>query len=162
MKIMIKLLILALIGVFVAPMVMKGPDGQPLISWKDFFSSPAPDDPSPSVSPNAPASPSGLTTVYKWKDKDGQWHFSDKPQDHVQNETLKYNPNANIIQSLAKKEEEPEVVVEPVKEPKTSTEPSLTTVPLTEVPELMDQAKQYQQMVDQRNEMLQQYNTTKK
>lgn len=163
MKIMIKLLILGLVGVVVAPMLIKGPDGRPLMSWEDFFSSPSADKPATSsVNPTAPSSPSGLTTVYKWQDSDGQWHFSDKPQDHVQNETLKYNPNANIIQSLAKKEENPEVEVEAIKEPQVPEEPSLTTVPLTEVPELMDQAKQYQQMMDQRNQMLQQYNSPKK
>ncbi|GLQ33114.1 DUF4124 domain-containing protein [Litoribrevibacter albus] len=164
MKIMIKLMLLALVGAVVAPMLIKGPDGKPLLSWQDFFSLPSQDSGSASSSdPDVtPQSPSGLTTVYKWKDKEGQWHFSDKPQDHVDNETLKYNPNANIIQSLAKKEEESEVEVTPMKVPEPSAGPSLTTVPLTEVPELMDQAKQYQQLLDQRNKTLEQFNANKK
>jgi hypothetical protein len=159
MKIMIKLLLLALVGAVVAPMLMKGPDGKPLLSWEDFFSVPEETKMLPDAEPSSPA---GLTTVYKWKDKDGVWHFSDKPHDHETNEKLTYNPNANIIQSLAKKEEEPEAEVKAVPIEPEPTSPGLTTVPLDQVPELMDQAKQYQDMVDQRNKMMEQFNSTKK
>lgn len=149
MKLMIKLMVLALIGAVVAPMLIKGPDGRPLMSWQDFFSS---QSETPKVS-----SPTGLTTVYKWQDAEGNWHFSDRPV--VENsETLTYNPNANIIQSLVKKEEPEQVTVTPF-EPKMKQQgPSLTTLPMDQVPELMDQAKQYQSLIDQRNEALQQFN----
>ena len=159
MKIMIKLLVLALVGAIVAPMILKGPDGRPLMSWEDFFS--VPDS---TVGLSKPISKSSdLTTVYKWQDEEGQWHFSDKPMGKGEHETLKYNPNANIIQSLKKPEEESNAVVTPkLKTPEISSGPSLTTVPLTEVPELMDQAKQYQQLIDQRNQTLEQFNTTRK
>ena len=155
MKLMIKLLLLGLVGAIVAPMLIKGPDGRPLMSWQDFFSSS--DSGSASVSSSSPLSSPGVTTVYKWKDAEGQWHFSDKVIEGENHETLKYNPNANIIQSLAKKEEESEIEVQPVAALKESSGPSLTTVPLTEVPELMDQAKQYQSLIDQRNKSLEQF-----
>ncbi|GAA3944312.1 DUF4124 domain-containing protein [Litoribacillus peritrichatus] len=154
MKLMIKLLLLGLVGAIVAPMLIKGPDGRPLMSWQDFFSSS--DSGAASVS-SLPQSSSGVTTVYKWKDAEGQWHFSDKAIEGENHETLKYNPNANIIQSLAKKEEESEIEVKPVAALKETSGPSLTTVPLTEVPELMDQAKQYQSLIDQRNKSLEQF-----
>jgi len=161
MKIMIKLLLLALVGAVVAPMLIKGPDGRPLLSWKDFFSV---SNPTATLDkPTGKVSPSGLTTVYKWQDEEGQWHFSDKPMGTGEHETLKYNPNANIIQSLKKPEEDSNAVVTPIaKAPETPSGPSLTTVPLSEVPELMDQAKQYQQLIDQRNQTLEQFNTTRK
>ena len=154
MKLMIKLMLFGLVGAVVAPMLIKGPDGRPLMSWQDFFSSPE----QGTTSSSKPTSSGGLTTVYKWKDADGQWHFSDKKIEGDNHETLKYNPNANIIQSLAKKEPEQDVKVKAIPKAVEAKGPSLTTVPLAEVPELMDQAKQYQSLIDQRNQSLEQFN----
>ena len=151
MKLMIKLMVLALIGAVVAPMLIKGPDGRPLMSWQDFFSSPS------KPSGTGVSSSSGLTTVYKWQDDEGNWHFSDRPVVES-SEKLTYNPNANIIQSLAKKEEPQKVKVTPFESTPDQKGPSLTTVPMDQVPELMDQAKQYQSLIDQRNEALEQFN----
>ncbi|GAA3944291.1 DUF4124 domain-containing protein [Litoribacillus peritrichatus] len=193
MKIMIKLLMLALVGAIVAPMFIKGPDGRPMMSWQDLFSS-SPE--SAYVRPSQGASQ--LTTVYKWKDENGQWHFSDSQVEGDAHETLKYNPKANIIQSLAKKEEPQDyqvVAAAPgmnrhlaanvmTNKPRDEEEElasaseetivqrlramggggnqngtssggvGLTTIPLSEVPKLIEQAKQVQALLDERNEAL--------
>ncbi len=195
MKIMIKLLVLVLIGAVVAPLVIKGPDGKPMMAWQDFFSS------TPTTAYISPSKgSSSLTTVYKWKDADGQWHFSDKTVEGNNHETIKYNPKSNIIQSLAKKEEPNQFDVDDRfasgrqfaanavgtrrgrnEEEEEGTNlnslinehhrsrggnsgsngtttggPGLTTVSLADVPELIEQAKQVQALVDQRNESLRQ------
>lgn len=100
MKIMIKLMLLGLIGLLAAPLIIKGPDGRPIMSLDDLnlFSS------SPSAYKNTHDNAS-LTTVYKWQDAEGQWHFSDRQIEGDNHQTLKYNPNSNIIQSMVKKED---------------------------------------------------------
>jgi hypothetical protein len=153
MKIMIKLLLLALVGGLVAPMFIKGPDGRPLMSWQEFFSAP-----SGGMGSKPSSVSSDKTTVYKWKDEHGQWHFSDKKDEHLEQETVKYDPNANIIQSIPVTKDTQNARVTPLaKKLNAPTTPSLTTVPMAEVPELIDQAKQYQGLIDDRNKALEQY-----
>jgi len=67
-KVMIALLIIACI----APMVIKGPDGEPLMSIEDWI-------PSTPTIPDELQSDDEPTTVYKWQDEDGNWHFSNTP-----------------------------------------------------------------------------------
>lgn len=200
MKIMIKLLLLALVGVLVAPMFIKGPDGEPIVTLQDVV--PTASSESAYVSPSS--SSSKLTTVYKWQDENGQWHFSDNQAQGQNHETVKYNPKANIIQSLAKKEEpkpgagsmpgvsgeyiaavsrkspsskedeleeeleglDPEVVKRVkralgVNNNSNTTENAgggagigLTTIPMSEIPKLIEQAKEVQALLDERNEKL--------
>lgn len=68
LKIMIVIVILACIG----PFFIKGPDGRPLMSPDDLL-------PDTEVVPEVPAT----TTVYKWQDENGKWHFSNDPKDVV-------------------------------------------------------------------------------
>ncbi|MFC3152299.1 DUF4124 domain-containing protein [Litoribrevibacter euphylliae] len=200
MKIFIKLMLLVLVGAVVAPMFIKGPDGEPIVTLQEVL-------PSSSSSESAYVSPSSssskLTTVYKWKDENGQWHFSDNQATGQNHETLKYNPKANIIQSLAKKEEpkdgaaaipgvngeyiaavsrrSPRSQEEELEEELEGLDPevvkrvrralgsnnnannnditggagiSLTTIPMSEIPKLIEQAKEVQALLDERNEEL--------
>ncbi|GLQ33566.1 DUF4124 domain-containing protein [Litoribrevibacter albus] len=200
MKIFIKLMLLAVVGAVVAPMFLKGPDGKPIMDVTDF----APSASSESAYVSASETSSKLTTVYKWKDENGQWHFSDNQAQGSNHETLKYNPNANVIQSLQmpeepeyaeampggrplyaanvlttsskKKEEdldleglEPEAVKR-IKRALASSNNgkgnananntdgvsgiSLTTIPLSEIPKLIEDAKNVQALLDKRNEQL--------
>jgi len=198
MKIMIKLMLLALVGLLVAPLIIKGPDGKPLMTVQDL------DLNLPSVSPaSAYKDPSyrssGLTTVYKWQDEHGQWHFSDNQSQGSNHQTLKYNPKANIIQSLPKEDDSQQTTLSALSgnefignavssrtRPKETSQDenvevmqqikralggnnhttnqsagyssgagiSLSTIPLSEVPELIEQAKNIQSLLDQRNKDL--------
>lgn len=38
--------------------------------------------------------------VYKWRDEQGQWQFSDQAPAHAQAEILTFNPNENILPSI--------------------------------------------------------------
>jgi hypothetical protein len=66
LKIMIVIVILACMG----PFFIKGPDGDPLMSLDDLM-------PATDLVPEAPTT----TTVYKWQDENGKWHFSNDPRD---------------------------------------------------------------------------------
>jgi hypothetical protein len=202
MKIMIKLMLLALVGAVVAPMFIKGPDGKPIFTLQDLISSPAE---SAYVSPRTERS-TKITTVYKWQDEDGQWHFADNQSQGHNHQQLKYNSNANVIQSMPKKEiaaangtldydmpqeyaaravsnrtrytEEEEVAIEELGlDPEiikhfrrasanndnndagsagnTNFAPGFgMTIPLSEVPKLLEQAKEVQALLDERNKRL--------
>ena len=184
MKIMIKLMLLGLIGLLVAPLIIKGPDGRPIMSLDNLnlFNS-------QKSAYNQSNDKSSLTTVYKWQDAEGQWHFSDNKIKGENHQTLRYNSNSNVIQSLAKKEE-PQVYAANNHQPlefinratSSRTKPSkeeeeapfnqryyhdqganssggyaatnFATIPTADIPELMKKAKEVQQLIDARNRQL--------
>lgn len=84
-SIVVKILIVLLIIACIAPLFIKGPDGEPIMSLDDWkFEIPA--SLTGILRKSAPAAPEGVspsksTTVYKWQDEDGQWHFSSVPPD---------------------------------------------------------------------------------
>jgi hypothetical protein len=73
--------------------------------------------------PKSTPSSSGSVTIYRWKDKTGQWHYSNTPP--AQQNTLEHysslvlNSNTNIIQSVPPEQKQPD--------PDTSTEQPVTT-----------------------------------
>ncbi len=102
---MIKLLIGVLIIACIAPLFIKGPDGEPIMSlddWKielpesldDLFGSRQ-----SASTPEVPA-PSEPTTVYKWQDEKGQWHFSSMPPEVETAETMELDGNINTMDAF--------------------------------------------------------------
>lgn len=65
MRIAYLLITLTLIGALAAPFYLKGPAGQPLMTWDKVV-----EDNTPEVLINREA--------YRWQDADGRWHFSDQ------------------------------------------------------------------------------------
>ena len=83
-KILIGLLILGVVGLF----FIKGPNGEPILSLSDML-------------PEAPeAGPSGPTKVYKWRDENGVWQFSNEPVDREGVEVIEVDGNVNIMQAV--------------------------------------------------------------
>lgn len=101
---------------------------------------------------------------YRWKDQNGVWQFSTKPNPNMPNIVVETDPNVNIVQSLSndkidnllgRVKEVPEIKAP--EGPDVDGMPSIplpTTIPITEVPELMDQARAVQDLVNKRTEML--------
>ena len=50
---------------------------------------------------------SSPTTLYKWQDAQGQWHYSEQPPASGEVSTVTVNPQANIIQAPPVKEKKP-------------------------------------------------------
>lgn len=101
---------------------------------------------------------------YRWKDKDGVWQFSNLPNPGTPNIVVETDPNANVLQSLSSDKidkalgravamETPEGD-EAEDEDKGPDIPLPTTIPITEVPELINQAKAVQDLMNKRTEML--------
>ncbi|MFP6807774.1 MAG: hypothetical protein VB957_11435 [Pseudomonadales bacterium] len=98
-KLMIVALVIAAGGLF----FIEGPDGNPLLSLDDLGLIAASFDPrtisSELLSDDSKAS-SGPTTIYKWKDEEGIWQFSNTPVEQPGVEVMEVDGNVNIIQAL--------------------------------------------------------------
>lgn len=133
---------------FAGPMLMKKPDGSPLMEAPWNSSSSSSDSPSVNTS----------QSFYKWQDEDGTWHYSDQPQTGQNIETVTVNTNANLIQGLRtekKKEEKEEKVVEKEKA-ETPSVPLPMTVPLEKVSKMLEDANNMQKLMDDRSQQIDQ------
>ncbi len=137
MNIFIKLLLLLLILACSAPFFIKRPGGEPLIMLNKL-KLPKLSIPSFGLSKNktAQATTQKGIKVFKWKDKNGVIHYSDK-QDVNKKAKLTQINKISILPSTSKSE--------PVNSTSTSF-PSLTTVPLSDIPKLINDAKQVEQL----------------
>ncbi len=67
---MIKIMILIVILACVGPFFIKGPNGTPLMTIDDIFEAPAVPESAVNKAP---------TQVYRYKDENGVWQFTDQP-----------------------------------------------------------------------------------
>lgn len=136
---------------FAGPMILKKPDGTPFMeSPLDYFSSDSKGSNNPQTSINSSQS------FYKWRGEDGTWHYSDQPQEGQNIETVTVNTNANLIQGLRiEKEEEKEPEKKAEAKQATSSIPLPMTVPFEKVSEMLDDATNVQQLMDDRNKNIQ-------
>jgi hypothetical protein len=149
MKIFTKLLLLALVAGLAAPFFLKGPNGLPLLNYKDFI--PTPDSVMNSITPKAE------TKLYKWKDAKGHWQFGDNPPEGVGASTMQVKTQINSMKTIELPEgfknntgTEPEKGFDPL----SSGASPLSTAPIDKVPEMMDRIESYQQKLDDRAKTL--------
>lgn len=198
MKLFVKFMIFLVVLALAGPFIMRGPDGQPLMTLKDLeipdFSLPSslPSSESESLSgqeqeawiswskdaqatqqpkvyvidpTNQESIAARAGVFYRWKDSSGSWQFSNVPNPNTPNIVVETDPNANILQSLST--DKIDAALGRVKEPMALNTaktdeiandlpaiPLPTTIPITEVPELINQAKAVQDLMNQRTEML--------
>lgn len=101
MPMFIKLMILAVVVACAAPFFLKGPDGQPLMTIDQFIANEHQNTNLPDVSSMTHAAKSSPTRVYKWKDSDGVWHFSDSADDAPGAEMIEVDGPVNTMQATA-------------------------------------------------------------
>ena len=108
MKLFVKLLITAIVLALLIPFTfLKGKDGKPLMSIDKLK---APDLAMPELPGRAGITDSSKKDIiYQWRDANGELNFTTSPPPEGIEYTAKgYDPNANLIQSIAVKHEEPE------------------------------------------------------
>ena len=107
-------------------------------------------------------------TYYRWKDKEGVWQFTKQPNPNTDNFQMVVDPNANIMQSLSQasidkafgREPKSDTFGDNEKDGKTllpgdaSSIPFPSTVPIDQIPLLIDKAKGIQELSNQRQKML--------
>jgi hypothetical protein len=171
-KVFSAVLILGCAGLF----VLKKPDGSPILSMQDFLpniSSLALDakklirnaknitasignDSEKNSEDNTEQTAHAESGIYRWKDSNGQWQFSDTPPINQAAEAM--NVSGNLNKDLVATYEPPE---EPTVENDTATTPTASLVPMTispdEVSKLMEDVNNMQQLMDDRAEQLKQY-----
>lgn len=99
---------------------------------------------------------------YRWQDEDGVWQFSELPNRNTLNMVVRTDPNANVLQGMDEDQintalgriSNTNSIVEnnPLAkgEDLEQTLPIPTTIPITEIPDLIEQAKDVQRIMDER------------
>lgn len=151
MKIFNKLLILAVIAALAGPFILKGPDGMPLMSWRDFL-------PKGSVdSINSTINSVTQNKMYKWKDEKGRWQFGDNPPEGVSAVEMAVKTQINEMKTIELPEgfkDEADRNKSKRFDPGEESATPFSTAPLTQVPEMLDQIKDFQNTLDERKEKL--------
>ncbi|NIB39569.1 DUF4124 domain-containing protein [Pseudomaricurvus alkylphenolicus] len=160
MKWMIKSMLLILVVGLVAPFFLKRPDGQPWMTINpDWYPSALWQRLTGGVNqalPDFSGDSSAPTRVYKWRDKDGSWRYSDTPPEGIDAQSLDINPDTNLIQGLPQKQSEQQKKSQPATDNDLPGVPLPLTVSPDQVQKMMDDARNVQQLMDQRSEMLEQ------
>ncbi len=151
MKIFIKLLLLLVVLAIAGLFFIKKPDGTPWLSVSDLTSKTT-----NVLKPIAPSTKS--EQVYRWQDEKGNWHFSDKPVDGVQQDQITVKQSQNRLKQV----DLPEGFGEQKKDQDKTFDPTdnegsgfpLTTAPLEKVPEMLDKIEDVQKKMDNRQKAL--------
>jgi len=139
LKTLLKTLILMIIIACVAPFFLKGPDDSPLLEPKDLK---IPDIKTPKVpdigvpglkKPNEPKK------IYKWKDKNGVWHFSNKEKPETDAEVILVEPDRHPPPAAVP---EPKGAQEKPSAPPRADDPSRITFPMTISPSEVKKLKE--------------------
>jgi len=158
MKLFLKIMVILVVLACAGPFILKRSDGRP---WMTFSDLKAPDISVPDISPltdqvkklhpTDPDKSAKQTTVYKWQDGDGVWHFSDKVSTAVPSDEIKINHNANIVH-MEKNEISKETAGIPSKKnivQKEAASLDSKASPYEQLPNLIDLAKNVEKLLDQ-------------
>jgi hypothetical protein len=142
---------------FVAPMITPGPDGEPLMTWRDWV----PDksslvkllsflegtveviDPGGSLSSSVDLFEK--QQIYQWQDEQGHWYFTDNPESAAAHAISKPMPKfKNFMVPLTL----PETEVEVGGGLDEGFNFSPTTVPIEKLPQMIEAARNIQKLSD--------------
>ena len=99
---------------------------------------------------------SNTTTVYKWQDADGEWHFSNTPPPQgIASQVQTYRTDTNVIQA-PRQQQKPTAVPPPENNaPPSEPDPGIPGLPSpAKAKKLLDDARAVQDLNDNRMDML--------
>jgi len=88
-----KIIFIALAAAIIAPMFIKGPDGEPIMTISDWIPE-KPDTSAISGSSNTPQE------FYRYQDEQGNWQYTDRPPEGANVETVEVDISSNVIDSV--------------------------------------------------------------
>ncbi|MCW9023568.1 MAG: DUF4124 domain-containing protein, partial [Gammaproteobacteria bacterium] len=93
-----------------------------------------------------------ITTVHKWIDETGAVQFSDQYNPDGESEQIRINTNSNVVKStpVIKAEDKEKENNKETAESSIPNIPLPTTIPLSEVPKLMDKTKDLKKTLEER------------
>lgn len=100
---------------------------------------------------------SHTTTVYKWQDADGEWHFSNTPPPQgVASQIQTYRADTNVIQAPSQQQQKPiDATPPPSSAPSTEPDPGIPGLPSpAKAKKLLDDARAVQDLNDNRIDVL--------
>jgi len=165
MGLFIKILLLLLVAALVAPFVLKGPDGQPLMTLDEIQKPEVLSNLKESISEvsmpfqggekeQPPTLKAAKRKLYSWKDEQGNVHYSNvAPTDSASIKTIHVDPNINVIKM--DKPEEGQSAALPVQEEQgqPGTGPSMISVYTPEgTQKLIDEARAVEGRVQERQQ----------
>jgi Domain of unknown function (DUF4124) len=143
--------ILVLVAAMGLPFVIDNNNGEPMLSL------PNADSFLPSKSSTATITNvlHTTTTVFKWKDSDGVWHYTDQaPAGRVDIETVEVDSRTNIIQSFS--DSSPDVAADSAASTTAKmTSPDAGFLSVDRAMNVMQDAKLARKAMEQRNQQLQ-------
>ena len=164
MKLGYKLMLFALVALFALPMFMIKPDGKPMMTLSDWI----PDTKAISkvgtklrnMTSDTPSLDNfSVTTkakMYSWKDDRGVMHFSEQPpaeDSAVQVKVRDMPKEVNLMNAV--KPRQPSGTSGDARQGQSGFKLAFpSTVPIKEIPKLIDDAKALQQLADQRGAAL--------
>ena len=166
MKLHYKLILFSLVAMLALPMFMVKPNGEPMMTWKDWVPDTKAFDAvsgklqaTMASNPDLSDTPSlkGTSKMYSWKDERGVMHFSEQPPpEHISDAKVRNLPkDVNLMAAVEPRERS-------ASRPHSGGSGSgqgfglafPTTVPIKEIPKLMEDAKQLKELANQRNATL--------
>ncbi len=159
-KMIMMVVMLLVLGVGL-PMLLPGPNGKPMMSWRDWvpdtngldtvvgeikeIAYSANEIVEKSAGVNA-----GLERpkLYKWQDEQGTWHFSDQPSETANNQVVEALPQTKNTMAPP-----PEIDFGREEGQSSSTNTTIPlpmTVPAANIPKLIEDAKNLQKLADKR------------
>ncbi len=109
LKLFVRLMMLVLVLAIAGPFVMKGPDGQPLMSADDVRAAVTRASNSAKmqwrrlrgdVGQALGDENAGKVEVHRWQDASGQWHYGDEPPQGVGAEAIYVDPDASRMDPI--------------------------------------------------------------
>lgn len=156
MKWVFRILTLCSLGIALSvPFFIKDPSGRGMLNLPGGLQTPT------LMEVDRLPEPERTIQVYKWQDKDGQWHYSDAPP--TGNEAIQIievSNRTNIIQSLPPEDmEDPQKKATAPKDAKArDNPPAITENPLTldNLRNIMQETQAVKELMEQRNRELEQ------
>ncbi len=125
---------------------MRGPDGQPLMRLSDVTQRIM-----NWMSSGSSVKPGSKVEVHKWKDENGQWHYSDAAPSQ-NSEIITVDPNVNIIQATPTRKPAPA----PEQEKPAPDKPAPRDNELPSIFHPVDETNKVKEELEQRNKELKQ------
>lgn len=157
MKIFNKLLILLVIAALAGPFILKKPNGEPWLNWRDFIPNEAKQA---ATAMKDSIAPTAEHVMYKWQDEKGIWQYGDQPPAGANAQPVNVKTQINAMKTIelpegfGGKTEEENVRFDPT----SGSATPLSTAPLEKVPEMLEQIKDYQETLDKRNKAMEDMN----
>lgn len=141
MKLKIGMMLVILVVAMAAPYFIKGRDGKPLMAF-------GPEQPIDILS-----SEKTRQQYMKWQDENGVWHFGDEVPEGVTPQVVSVDTAANVIRSVKLPEKESENDQQH-SDPATPSVPLPMTVAPEQISQMMDDAANVQQLMNDRTKQL--------